>query len=348
MGWQTVGSVHFRRHSRALQPFLIQVRRVFCPADVAVPGWSKSRGSAGGRLRRRRHGSVWRRELPLILHRFEPADAVHDLLISVGKLTMFRPPRCYPFACRSHPRGWRTFQGERQRYRELHFCRRKGHEVPTGMREPKPSPSPLAQLVTPQWGQRRSCPHIWFSVRSNRKVVLFQWLCCAFTRLLTNSTPAVLEWFESLWFVVFTATIPLSSDQTTPTCLKSSSSSRMEWPTNRLKAKMRAANGWPTSFVKCRSVVSADDWISRKHLLLEIIHLFYCDGWISLTKAFLKKHIWQRILGELYSLVFFQLSPQPNIKITAGREKYFVWTGCWIIKTHFVLRQLLSCIAKAQ
>lgn len=96
MGRQTVGSVHFRRHSRALQPFLVQVRRVLCPADVAVPGRSQSRGPAGGRLRRRRHGSVWRRELPLILHRYEAAKAVHDSLISSVKETMSRPPDAIP------------------------------------------------------------------------------------------------------------------------------------------------------------------------------------------------------------------------------------------------------------
>ena len=53
-----------------------------------------------------------------------------------------------------------------------------------------------------------------------------------------------------------TATTPLSSDQTTPTCPKFSSSSQMELQTNRLRVKMPAAKGWQMSSVKYRWAIT--------------------------------------------------------------------------------------------
>lgn len=154
------------------------------------------------------------------------------------------------------------------------------------MCKPKPSPSALAQLAAPQRGQRGSCPHIRFSVRSNRKVG-FYFAVPSNTRFLMLSAPAALGRFENSWFCLLsTATIPSSWDQTTPICLKSSSSSQTAWPTSRLKAKTRAANGWPTSSVKYRSVVGAAAVSGRRSwrkmaindfLLGYCIWVFYCN-----------------------------------------------------------------------
>lgn len=170
MGWQTMGSVHLRWHSRALQPFLIQVCRVLCTEDVAITGWFKPWGSAGRCLWRWCDGSVRRRKLPLILYRYEMTVFCSSPLGLFFSFNCCLSTRCYPFACWSHSCSWCPLQGECQRYRELYFCCWKGHAVPVRVCKPQPSPSPLAQLVATQWGQRRSSSHIRFSVWPNWKV----------------------------------------------------------------------------------------------------------------------------------------------------------------------------------
>lgn len=84
VGRQAVGSVHLRRRGGALQPLLLQIRRVLPATDGAVTGRHEPRGPAGGRLRRRRHGSVWRRELPPVLHRY-----VRESLTETSSLVPF-------------------------------------------------------------------------------------------------------------------------------------------------------------------------------------------------------------------------------------------------------------------
>ena len=70
VGRQTVGPVHLWRRGRTLQPFLLQICRVFPEADAAVAVWHQPRGEAGGGLRRGSDGAVWRGELQALLHRY--------------------------------------------------------------------------------------------------------------------------------------------------------------------------------------------------------------------------------------------------------------------------------------
>lgn len=255
MGRQTVGSVHLWRRGGALQPLLLQVRRVLPAADVAVTGRLKSRGPAGSRLRCWCHGSEWRRELPAVLYRCGLAlvstgdDVVGRLLPLVNKMMCLFPwSRGHPPAGQSHPGRWLARQGERQRYRELHLCCGKGHEVPARVCKRQRDPSPLAQLAATQRGQRGGGAHIWLPVWPHWKVIY----------------PLTLWGGNSLWnetnpltcHLLSTATTPLSWDQITPTSLKSSSSSQTELQTNRSRVKTHAANGSQMSSVKYRWAVN--------------------------------------------------------------------------------------------
>lgn len=78
----------------------------------------------------------------------------HDVIVCVCVCRGHSP------AGRSHPGCRLALQGERQRYRELHLCCGESHEVSTRVRQRQRDPSPLAQLVTAERGQRGGCAHV--------------------------------------------------------------------------------------------------------------------------------------------------------------------------------------------
>lgn len=70
MARQAVGAVHFWWRCRALQPLLIQVRRILPEADAPVDMWQQPGGSASSCLWCWSYGTIWWGQLSSFLHRY--------------------------------------------------------------------------------------------------------------------------------------------------------------------------------------------------------------------------------------------------------------------------------------
>lgn len=166
VGGQTVGSVHLRRRGGALQPRLLQVRRVLPAADAAVAVRHEPRGPAGGRLRRRRHGAVRRRDLPAVLHGYGAAP-LSRCRSAVRRVSVDRVCFCFLDA-EAIPLMVRVIQAADSRVKEnvnaTENCISAVGKVmrfrPECVNVNEIDPSPLAQLAAAQRGQRGGRPHV--------------------------------------------------------------------------------------------------------------------------------------------------------------------------------------------